>query len=55
MGGQSAKKRKRSKQIWLGEYFVDVDVVVLACGGKHDNITKMPESEERSYGKVRPR
>lgn len=55
MGEQPANKRKRSKQIWRGEYFVGVDVVVLACRGKHDSITKMPESEERPYGsKGRP-
>ena len=40
---QAAKKRKEgSRQPALsGEFFVDVDVVVLASGGKRDNITKM--------------
>ena len=46
IGIQAAKgwQRNPSRLGRTGGFFVGVDVVVLACGGKRDNITKMTES-----------
>ncbi len=52
MGIIQVLKSRKSEQTWPVNLLLMFDVVGLACGGKRDNVTTMPESRKRSYGTV---